>query len=260
MKIIIAALLLLPGAALAASAFDGTWKMRPDSAKTTGKADEFQVLDGVYTCSSCVPEVKVKADGIDQKVEGQPYFDSISVAVASPSAIRIVEKKHGKRILAVNYEVSTDGKTLTGKFEDYTGTQVATSTLTETRRSDGPAGSHPVSGFWQPEQLSDANDAARIYVYQMTEDQFSMHWNGLSYNAMFDGKQYPVQGDPGKTLVSVKKVNERTVDETDSREGKVTDEIRLAAARDGTTMQVTDNDVLHHQITTFTLDKQQTHD
>ena len=67
MRIIIAALLLLPGAALAGSAFDGTWKLRPDSAKVTGKADHFQVLDGMYTCSSCVPEIKVKADGSDQK-------------------------------------------------------------------------------------------------------------------------------------------------------------------------------------------------
>jgi len=32
MRIVIAALLLLPGAALADSAFDGTWKLRPDSA------------------------------------------------------------------------------------------------------------------------------------------------------------------------------------------------------------------------------------
>jgi hypothetical protein len=46
-------------------------------------------------------------------------------------------------------------------------------------------------------------------------------------------------------MVSLKKVNDRTVDETDSREGKVTDEIRLAAASDGTTIRVIDNDVLH---------------
>jgi hypothetical protein len=257
MRIVVAALLLLPGAAFAGSAFDGTWILRPDSAKTTGKADEFQVLDGVYTCSSCAPEVKAKADGNDQKVEGQPYYDSIAVLVVSPSALHIIEKKDGKRILSMNYEVSTDGKTLTAKFEDYTGTRVATGTFTETRRASGPPGSHPVSGSWQPDQLHEANDAARTYAYEMTNDQFSMHWNGQSYNANFDGKQYPVHGDPAKTMVSVKRINDRTVDETDSRQGKVTDEIRLAAASDGRTIEVTDNDVIHHQITTFTLDKQE---
>ncbi len=257
MRILFAALLLAPAAALAGSAFDGTWKLRPESAKTTGKADQFQVFEGMYTCSSCVPEVKVKADGNDQKVEGHDYYDTVAVMVMSPSVIHIVQKKGGKQTLSLNYEVSLDGKTLTGKFQDYTGGQVATGTFTETRRAAGPPGSHRVSGSWQPDRLHDANEAARTYAYQMTNDQFSMHWNGQSYNAKFDGKQYPVHGDPGGTMVTVKRLNDRTIDETDHRQGKVTDEIRLAAASDGKTIEVTDNDVIHHQITTFTLEKQE---
>jgi len=257
MRTALFALLLLPAAALASSAFDGTWKIRPDSLKTTGKADQFQVLDGMYTCSSCVPEIKVKADGTDQKVEGHPYYDTVAVMVMSPASIHIVHKQGGKQVLSVNYEVSTDGKTLTGKFQDYTGSQVATGTFTETRRAPAPPGSNRVSGSWQPDQLHEANEAARTYAYQMTNDQFSMHWNGQSYNAKFDGKEYPVQGDPGKTVVTLKKLDDRNVQETDHREGKVTDEIHLAAATDGKTIEVTDNDVMHHQITTFTLDKQE---
>jgi hypothetical protein len=153
--------------------------------------------------------------------------------------------------------VSTDGKTLTGKFQDYSGSQMGTGTFTETRRAPAPPGSHRASGSWQPNSLQDVNEAARTFAYQMTNDQFSMHWNGQSYNAKFDGKQYPVQNDPGNTMVKVKKLNDHTVDETDSRQGKVTDEIHLAAATDGKSIEVTDNDVIHHQITTFTLDKQE---
>jgi hypothetical protein len=257
MRTILPALLLLPAVALASSAFDGTWKIRTESLKTTGKADQFQVLDGMYTCSSCVPEVKVKADGTDQKVEGHPYYDTVAVTAVSPASIHVVNKQGGKLVLSISYEVSTDGKTLTGKFQDYTGSQVATGTFTETRRAPAPPGSHRVSGSWQPDQLHDMNEAARIYAYQMTNDQFSMHWNGQSYNAKFDGKEYPVHGDPGKTAVTLKKLDDYNVQETDSRAGKVTDEIHLAAAKDGQSIEVTDNDVLHHQITTFTLDKQQ---
>jgi len=257
MRKLLPALLLLPAVALAGSAFDGTWKLRTDSVKTTGKADQFQVLDGTYTCSSCVPEVKVKADGTDQKVEGHPYYDTVAVTVVSPSSIHVVEKQGGKLVVSVNYEVSTDGKTLTGKFQDYTGSQVATGTFTETRRAPAPPGSHRASGSWQPDQLHDANEAVRTYAYQMTNDQFSMHWNGQSYNAKFDGKQYPIQGDPGKTVVTLKRMDDHNVQETDSRDGKVTDEIHLAAAKDGQSIDVTDNDVMHHQITTFTLEKQQ---
>ena len=257
MRTVLPALLLLPAVALASSAFDGTWKMRMDSMKTTGKADQFQVLDGMYSCSSCVPEVKVKADGTDQKVEGHPYYDTVAVTVVSPSSIHLVNKQGGKLVVSVNYQVSTDGKTLTGKFQDYTGSQVATGTFTETRRAPAPPGSHQVSGSWQPNQVNEVNDAARTYAYQMTNDQFSMQWNGQSYNAKFDGKQYPVHGDPGKTVVTLKRMDDHNVQETDSRDGKVTDEIHLAAAKDGQSIEVTDNDMLHHQITSFTLDKQQ---
>jgi hypothetical protein len=257
MKIVTATLLLVPGIAMAASAFDGKWTLRPDSMKTTGKGDQFQVLDGEYTCSSCVPEIKVKADGTPQKVKGHDYYDTLAVTVVSPSAIQLIESKGGMRAFVVNYEVSTDGNTLTGKFEDYTGSAVASGTFTETRRAPGPAGSNQVSGLWQPDRLHEANEAARIYAYQMTDDQFSMQWNGESYNAKFDGKEYPVHGDPGKTMVSVKRVDDHTVDETDHRQDKVTDEIRLAASDDGKTIEVTDKDPIHQQVTTYTLDKQQ---
>jgi hypothetical protein len=257
MRIVIAVLLLLPGAALAGSAFDGTWKLLPGSAQVTGKADQFQVLDGMYTCSSCVPEIKVKADGSDQKVEGHDYYDTVAVTVVSPSSIHIVDKKAGKLAISTTFDVSTDGNTLTGKFQDYTGSQVAAGTFTETRRAAAPPGSHRTSGSWQPGALQDANEAARTYAYQMTNEQFSMHWNGQSYNAKFDGKEYPVHGDPGNTMVKVKKLNDHAVDETDSRQGKVTDEIHLAAASDGKSIEVTDNDVIHHQITTYKLEKQE---
>jgi hypothetical protein len=257
MRIVIAALLLLPGAAFADSAFDGKWVMHTDSVKVTGKANRFQVLEGVYSCSSCVPEIKVKADGSDQKVEGHAYYDTVAVTLVSPSSIHIVEKNGGKLVATINYDVATNGNTLTGRFQDFTGSQVATGTFSETRRAAGPPGSHRVSGSWQPAALHEANPAALTYAYQMTNDQFSMHWNGQSYNARFDGKEYPIHGDPGNTTVRVMRINDRTVDETNHRQGRVTNEIRLAAAGDGKTIEVTDNDVVRHQITTYTLDKQE---
>jgi hypothetical protein len=251
------ALLLVPAVALAGSAFDGTWKTRMDSMKVTGKPDVIAVADGMYTCSSCVPEVRVKADGTDQKVTGHDYFDSVAVMVVSPSSIEITQKMAGKQMGIVTYTVSTDGSTLSGKFRDYSGTKVATGAFTETRRAPGPAGSNAVSGSWQPNVMSDANDALRTVAYQMTKDEFSMHWNGQSYDAKFDGKQYPIHGDPGHTMVSLKRLDDNTVLETDYRGGKVTDEIHLAAAKDGKSIEVTDKDITHDQVTTYTVEKQQ---
>jgi hypothetical protein len=255
-KLIMSVLLLLPAAAFAGSAFDGTWKTRTNSVKTTGKPDVMAVVDGMYVCSSCVPEIKVKADGTDHAVTGHPYYDTVAVAVLSPNSFEVTNKKAGKQILIVTYTVSGDGNTLNGKFRDYTGAKLATGSFSETRSAAAPAGAHAASGSWQPAALTDASDTAVTVAYQMTDQQFSMRWNGQSYDAKFDGKQYPVQNDPGQTMVSLKRIDAGTVMETDSRQGKVTDEIRLAAAADGKSINVTDKDVQHDQITTFTLDKQ----
>jgi hypothetical protein len=114
-----------------------------------------------------------------------------------------------------------------------------------------------VSGSWLAGAISNANDAALTYRYGITPDAFTMQWNGQRYDAKFDGKQYAVTGDPGHTKVILKRIDDNTVDETDYRMGKVTDEIHLAAAKDGKTVDVTDKDVQHGQTTTFTLDRQQ---
>jgi len=255
MRIVITALLLAPAAALASSAFDGTWKLQPDSMKVTGKPDVYIIADGMYTCSSCVPEVKVKADGSDQNVAGHAYYDTLAAKVLSPSSVQIVQKKAGKTLTDVTYTVSADGKTLTGKVIDTTGAKPASITFKETRVAAGPAGAHAISGSWLG-GVTEADSTAGIVNYAMSADGFSMKWNGQSYDAKFDGKEYPVVGDPGHTRVKLQKIDDNTVEETDYRMGRVTDQIHLAAAKDGKTLDVTDKDVEHGQTTTYTLAKQ----
>ncbi len=257
MRILVTAALLLPAVVFASSPFDGTWKTRMDSMKVSGKPDVFQITaDGMYTCSSCFPELKLKADGADHATTGNPYHDSVAVRIISPTSVERIDKLHGKVMSTSTITVSADGSTLTGKFTDHTGAQVATGAFSETRVAAGAAGAHAVSGSWQLQQASDANEALRTVAYEMTPEHFSMHWNGQSYQAKFDGKEYPIEGDPGHTRVTLKKIDDNTVEETDHRQGKVTDEIRLAAAPDGKTVQVTDKDLQHGQTTTYTVEKQ----
>ena len=76
MRIVAAALLLVPAAAFASSPFDGTWKGHLDSMQASGKPDVYALADGEYTCSSCDPEIKIKADGTEQPVTGHAYYDA----------------------------------------------------------------------------------------------------------------------------------------------------------------------------------------
>ena len=255
MKIVISALALLPAAALAASPFDGTWKSNLDSMRVSGKPDVYLLADGEYTCSSCDPELKVKADGAEHKVSGHAYYDTVMVKITGPNSDEQVLKQGGKEFARLTESVSADGKTLTTKFTNHVGKQTVSGVVTEQRLTAGPAGAHPVSGSWQQDQVK-GNDAMRVIKYAMTPEHFTMQWNGQSYDAKFDGKEYPLVGDPGKTTVSVERLDDNTVEETDHRQGKIVDRIRLAAAKDGKTVAVTDRDLAHGQTTTYTLDKQ----
>ncbi len=87
------------------------------------------------------------------------------------------------------------------------------------------------------------------------DGMWQMRWNGQSYDAKFDGKEYPVAGDPGNTTVSLKKIDDVTVEETDHRQGTVINQIRLSLAKDGNTITVIDQDIAHGQTVTYTLEK-----
>jgi hypothetical protein len=257
MRTLLAALLLVPAAALAGgSSFDGTWKMRLDSVKVSGKPDRFLLADGIYTCSSCDPPFKVKADGTAHPVSGHAYYSSVTVKVVDPSTVEITYSRAGKRIGHDLLTVSADGQTLNDKFANFDGTKEVTGNATEKRLGAGPAGAHALSGEWQINQLLSANDAASTVSYEMSGGHFKMSANGQSYDAKFDGKEYPVVGDPGHTTVTLKQIDANTIEETDHRQGKVTDVIHLATAADGKSIQYEDKDMAHGQTVAITLDKQ----
>ncbi len=55
----------------------------------------------------------------------------------------------------------------------------------------------------------------------------------------FDGKEYPVTGDPRVDTRAVKQVNERTLDITNMKDGKVTGTAEVVVAKDGKTRVLT---------------------
>jgi hypothetical protein len=256
MKFPVGLLLLIPAMAFAQGPFDGTWKTRVDTFKMSGKPDVFDVTQGMYHCASCVPEIKVKADGSDQSVSGHDYYDAVAVRVQSPTSIEVADKRAGKLVNSVSYSVSDGGASLTGKFTDYTGAQPYTGSFTEKRVGAAPAGAHAASGSWQMDKVADMGDVGRTMSYAMGADSLKMKWNGESYDATFDGKDYPIAGDPGHTVVALKRIGADTVEEIDKRDGKVTDIIRSTVSGDGKTIQVVDTDPVHETRMSYLMDKQ----
>ncbi|HEY6271937.1 MAG TPA: hypothetical protein VIX19_08080 [Terriglobales bacterium] len=262
MKKVVLVWLLLPVAALAQSAFDGTWKQRLDSIKITGKPEVFSIVDGTYICSSCPRELKIMADGQDHPVAGVPNF-TLAVTIVDAHTTRNTWKYAGKITDVTTITVSADGSTINGASTQYDGAEPTSGTWTEKRVAAGPPGSHAVSGSWQMDRITGGNDAQTIVSYAMSADGFRMKaMNGWGYDAKFDGKEYPlVGGDPWHATVTLQRIDDHTVQETDrSSKGKVVEEIRLVAAKDGKTIKVEDHDLIGglagEQTTTYTLDKQ----
>src|SRR3954469_18190491 len=107
---------LLPCIALAQSAIDGKWKTDIKSISGPDKPSRYSVKEGMYECESCVPQIKVKADGKDQLLEGTPYFDVYAVKITDDSTMELVGRKAGRTVSVGKIAVSADGKTMSREF------------------------------------------------------------------------------------------------------------------------------------------------
>ena len=256
MKSIIALALLVPAVAFAASPFDGTWKLNLGSMKFSGAPDKWEIANGKYTCSSCAPSFTVTADGSDQVTPVHTGRDHIVVKVVSPTVVEVTNKAGGKATGIDTMTVSADGNTLTDKFTDYTAAKPVTFVSTEKRVAPAAKGAHAVSGSWMTDAVPEMTEAARIVVVTASADGMKYSSNGRTLDAKFDGKEYAVQNDPSKSLVTMKRISDRQVEERQKREGKIYDILVWTVSADGKSIAVTDEDPVHGTKSSYVLDKQ----
>lgn len=229
-----AAFLAVP--CFAQSVFDGTWVTDPGSIQMSKKPQVYLLAKGVYECSTCVPKMKIKADGTDQKVVGSPYFDTAAITVVDDHTIREVDKKNGKEVTNSTTTVSADGKTASYQFTDSSNTNAApvTGSGTLQRVAAGPAGSHAISGSWSDTSKVDFSSNALSVTYSVSGGSLTMTSpTGQSYTASFDGKDAPYKGDPGITSVSLKTMGTDMFRETDKRNGRPIGSLKMKVAADG---------------------------
>jgi hypothetical protein len=63
------------------------------------------------------------------------------------------------------------------------------------------------------------------------------------FTALYDGKDYPVKGDPVRDSVSIKKADDYTFEVTNKKSGSVVNTVRAAYARDGKSRTMTTTSV-----------------
>jgi hypothetical protein len=255
-KLFAVAVLLLPSLLVGQSALEGTWRTNMDQAKLSQKPYTFSISNGMYECSTCVPTIKVKADGTEQPVQGQAY-DTLSVKADGQKSITLAGKKDGKPVFEQTRTVSDDGKTLDLKSTGYSKDGATTqSEVTFTRVANASTGAHPTSGSWKVNKVSES-DAGTTATYKWNGDELTMSQpTGEGYTAKLDGKDYPFKGAYGIDTVSLKRINDHTIEVTQKRDGKATGTSRITISPDGKKMTEDYTSTLTGRKSTFYSEKQ----
>ena len=81
-----------------------------------------------------------------------------------------------------------------------------------------------------------AGDQIKVTIEATTADGKSVH---IEWTGKFDGKFYPLTGDPNNDERSYKKIDARTLEGISKKAGKVTSNTRIVVAADGKSRTVT---------------------
>jgi hypothetical protein len=131
--------------------------------------------------------------------------------------------------------------------------------MTETKLKfvyQAPAGANGTSGSWRVNKVNGSENSLTT-TYKSNGDELSMSTpTGTTYTAKLDGKDYPVKRAYGWNSVSLKRINDHTIEETDKRDGTVTDLSKMTVSPDGKTMTVVDNSKLTGRTSTYVAEKQ----
>jgi len=247
----LAATLCVAAVSHAQSPFDGTWHVDPGKARMDQKPFTVYTSGGWYHCVSCTPPYDVQADGQFHPVAGQS-FDAQSVTIVDPHTMQFVSKKGDKTIEDDTVTVAADGKTCTIKSMTYplNGSPAQNSSLSLKRVGMLRPGVHATSGNWVPLKFTDT-EADLTFTFKTDGDQLMYSDpTGDSYAAKLDGNDYPYKSY-GANGVSLKKVDARTMEETDKRDGKAVNVSKMTVSADGKTMTIVAHDPQRDTTSTF---------
>jgi hypothetical protein len=250
-------LLLFPAVLFAQSPFDGTWKTSLDASRPSPEPIVFSLSNGNYDCTTCVPKVHVKADGSDQPVTGLAHITA-AVKEIDSHTIKIVVKKDGKTVSEQIRTTSENGRTLHVKVTVYPpqGAKPVVEETTSERIGKPVAGANTTSGSWRTRKLSGPENGLLV-TYKESEGELSMFTpTGSSWTAKLDGKYYPVKGSYDADSVSLRRVNDRTIELTYKDGGMTVRFNTITISTDGRTMTTVSESKLTGRVSTWVATKQ----
>jgi hypothetical protein len=236
---------ILPIQGTAQSLFDGTWKIDLDERQSSTTQYGYLLKDGIYHCATCNPQLEIKADGKDHQITGEPCYNTVNLKVVDAYTTEETDKRNGKAVGTTRMTVSPDGNTATVEWTESCNAQgdVVAGKDLMARVSQSPRGAHAISGSWRITKRMNRSENALVVELKLVGDTFSFaDPAGQSYRAKLDGTETPIKGDLSNTLVSLRRIDEHTIEETDKRGGKIVEVTRFTVSADAKTMTVSMTD------------------
>ncbi len=244
--------------------FDGTWRPHYEPPGSDESPDVVSLAGGIYECHSCHPPYRAPADGRDHVIDGGPRFETIAITVVDDRTVRQVGRRGGEVVYECTTTVAADGNTRT---ETWTAAMKVGDVLvpvmtplagaadgrrpvlfssSATRVGPATAGAHLLTGSWKVVELDLLNHEEDT-TYRITDGALTMSDGmGRSFTAGLDGVAAPYDGDDRFTGVSVRVIDERTIEEVDFSGDEVVQVTRWRVDRDGRTMHVRFDDTRGH--------------
>lgn len=167
---------LMSSQAVAQSLFDGTWKIDLNASQSSTTQYSYLLQDGIYRCTTCDPPLEVNADGQDHKITGESCYDTVNFKVVDARTTEETDKRNGKAVGTTRMTVSPDGKTGTVEWTESCNAQgdVVAGKDLMARQSQGPRGSHAISGSWRITKRMNRSENALVAKLKLEGDTFSL--------------------------------------------------------------------------------------
>ncbi|HLJ46166.1 MAG TPA: hypothetical protein VKU01_09170 [Bryobacteraceae bacterium] len=219
----------------------GTWHLNLQKSEAPKQPMKLEVGNGRSKCFTCDPPEDVLADGSDQSVAGNPYYDTVAAHIVDDRTVLFTWKKAGKVVGETKNTISEDLNHISVESRFYPPNGSAPTSVSFRGRRDGSPrpGMHALTGAWLMEKtLSMSENAREITVKQTAEGLELSEPTGYHYSAKFDGKEYPTFGGASGETVSVKLIDNRTVEYASRAKGKVRENGRVTVAPDGKSLTI----------------------
>ncbi len=251
----------LPMTVVASTPFAGTWVVDPNLTEFWSMLPlGLSIEHGLYKRTSCAVPHEVPADGADHGVAGDPYIDTMSARVVDEHSVEVVQKAKGVVVWRGWYDVASDLRSMTLRFEDDRAAKPVTGSTLFEREGEPVSGMHALSGSWRARRMLDLSASGRTLSFEDIDNGLIMNASdGRSFNNTFGdrgGETAPLHGYLEGATVWVSRRAPNKLQVNRSQNGTLVEFTIGAVSADGQKLELGELDMLCQAKTTWILHKQ----